>query len=301
MRARARVNEWIWAAGNPRRTRNDQARQTHMSRLIRIDLSPTDYIHVPQAPRIERSPIYSRGPGNEWQMWGVYGVNASGDRVGISNHTWSHLDAPFHLLPDGAGFDRLDPRRYLALRTRVVDLAQTAAERRETIEGVDYHSRIDVGDLPPDLDGFDAVFFATGFSALYGRRYPMREGADAHYPNVTADAARCLAGLGTLKVAAIDGPSFDKPDTHAIAHRILLGRQPEPVLLLETLTIERLRRHYGATLPREVLLTVEPLRALGSVRQDGALSSVYAWAPRPGDDAFFNEFADALCSATLEA
>ena len=42
-----------------------------MSRLVRIDLSPTDYIHVPQAPRIERSPIFSRGPGNEWQMWGV--------------------------------------------------------------------------------------------------------------------------------------------------------------------------------------------------------------------------------------
>ncbi len=89
-----------------------------------------DYIHVPQAPRIERSPIASRGPANEWQMWGVYGVNKAGDRVGISNHTWSHLDAPFHLLPAGAGFDRLDPRHYLALRTRVVDLAHTGPGRR---------------------------------------------------------------------------------------------------------------------------------------------------------------------------
>ena len=144
------------------------------------------------------------------------------------------------------------------------------------------------------------MLFATGFSGLYGRRYPMIDGADAHYPNVTADAARCLADVPTLKVAAIDGPSFDKPDTDAIAHRILLGREPEPVLLLETLTIERLRRHYGATLPREVLLTVEPLRALGSVRQDGALSSVYAWAPQPGYEGFFAEFMEAVCSATLE-
>jgi kynurenine formamidase len=271
-----------------------------MSRLIRIDLSPPDYIHVPQAPRIERSPIASRGPSNEWQMWGVYGVNHAGDRVGISNHTWSHLDAPFHLLPGGAGFDRLDPRRYLALRTRVVDLAHTGPERRETIHGVDYHSRIDVEDLPADLAGSDAVLFATGFSGLYGRRYPMTDGADAHYPNVTADAARTLAGVPTLKVAAIDGPSFDKPETDAIAHRILLGREPEPVLLLETLTIERLRRHFGATLPRDVLLTVEPLRALGSVRQDGALASVYAWAPQPGHEAFFDEFVEAVCAATLE-
>lgn len=272
-----------------------------MSRLVRIDLSPPDYIHVPQAPRIERSPILRRGPGNEWQMWGVYGVNAAGDRVGLSNHTWSHLDAPFHLLPAGASFDHLDPRHYLALRTRLVDLAHTGAERRETIDGVDYHSRIDLPDLPTDLEGFDAVLFATGFSALYARRYPMTDGADAHYPNVTADAARCLAGVGTLKVAAIDGPSFDKADTDAIAHRILLGRQPEPVLLLETLTIHRLRRHYGAALPREVLLTVEPLRALGSVRQDGALSSVYAWAPQPGHEAFFGEFAEAMRTAALEA
>jgi hypothetical protein len=182
----------------------------------------------------------------------------------------------------------------------VVDLAGTAPERRETIDGVDYHSRIDLPDVPTDLEGFDAVLFATGFSGLYRRRYPMTEGADAHYPNVTADAARCLAAVRTLKVAAIDGPSFDKPDTDAIAHRILLGRQPEPVLLLETLTIERLRRHYGAVLPREVLLTVEPLRALGSVRQDGALSSVYAWAPQHGHEAFFEQFVDAMCSAVLE-
>jgi kynurenine formamidase len=272
-----------------------------MSRLVRIDLSPTDYIHVPQAPRIERSPIFSRGPGNEWQMWGVYGVNAEGERVGLSNHTWSHLDAPFHLLPSGASFDHLDPRHYLALRTRVVDLAHSAVERRERIDGVDYHSRIDLPDVPTDLEGFDAVLFATGFSALYGRRYPMTDGADAHYPNVTADAARCLAGIRSLKVAAIDGPSFDKPETGAIAHRILLGRQPEPVLLLETLTIERLRRRFGSTLPRDVLLTVEPLRALGSVRQDGALSSVYAWAPEPGQEPFFADFVQAMCSAALEA
>ena len=100
-----------------------------------------------------------------------------------------------------------------------------------------------------------------------------------------------------LKVAAIDGPSFDKPDTDAIAHRILLGRQPEPVLLLETLTIERLRRHYGAALPGKCCSPSEPLRALGSVRQDGALASVYAWAPQPGHEAFFGEFVEAMRTA----
>jgi kynurenine formamidase len=241
----------------------------------------------------------SRGPANEWQMWGVYGVTESGERVGISNHTWSHLDAPFHLLTEGAGFDRLDPSHYLALRTRVADLAATPPDRREVIEGIGYHSRIDVEDLPEDLNGFDAVLFATGFSALYGRGYPMRPGADAHYPNVTEAAALRLAALTSLKVVAIDGPSVDKPETNAIAHRILLGRQPLPILLLETLSILALRRQFGDRLPREVLLTVEPLRALGSVRQDGALSSVYAYAPSAGDEAFFETFSQALRTATL--
>lgn len=265
--------------------------------LIRIDLSPPDYIHVPQAPRIERRPILSRGPSNEWQMWGVYGVAESGERVGLSNHTWSHLDAPYHLLPDGASFDRLERRHYLALRTRVVDLTRSA-ERRETIEGVSYHSWIDVADLPGDLEGFDAVLFATGFSALYARGYPMRDGADAHYPNVTEEAATRLAAIPSLKVAAIDGPSFDKPETHAIAHRILLGRQP-PVLLLETLSIGRLLQRFPEQLPREVLLTAEPLRALGSVRQDGALASVFAYAPAPGGEDAFRMFVEAMTGAEV--
>jgi kynurenine formamidase len=269
-----------------------------MSRLIRIDLSPPDYIHVPQAPRIERRPILARGADNEWQMWGVYGVTERGERVGLSNHTWSHLDAPFHLLADGSGFSGLDPSQYLALRARVVDLTRSDSTRRSVVEGVEYHTRVDVPDLPATLDGFDAVLLATGFCALYGRGYPMQPGADAQYPNITAAAAEALARLQGLNVVAIDAPSVDKPETLAIAHRILLGRRP-PVLLLETLTIERLQRAFPAGLPQEVLLTVEPLRALGSVRQDGALSSVYAYAPAPGEHAFFKEFSEALRTATL--
>lgn len=265
--------------------------------LIRFDLSPADYIHVPQAPRIERRPILARGPDNEWQMTGVYGVNDAGERVGLSNHTWSHLDAPFHLLAEGTTFDRLDPAQYLALRARVVDLTRTGPERRETVQGVSYHTRIDVEDLPQDLSGVDAVLFVTGFAALYSSGYPMTVGADAHYPHVTREAAERLAAVPGLRVAGIDGPSFDKPDTHAIAHRVLLGRRPSPVLLLETLTFERMR-HYGDPLPADVLLTVEPLRAFGR-DPDGALSSVYAYAPAAGSEAWFAKFVHAMQTARL--
>jgi kynurenine formamidase len=266
-------------------------------RLIRIDLSPPDFIHVPQAPRIERHEILRRDGANEWQMWGVCGLDASGARVGVSNHTWSHLDAPYHLLPDGATFDRLDPRTYLALRTRVVDLTQSDQERREMIETVTYHTWIDSSDVPGDLGGFDAVLFVTGFSRLYATGYPMRDGADAHYPSLTREAADRLAAQSSLRVVAIDGPSVDKPESNAVAHRILLGRRP-PVLLLETLYTERLLRAF-TPLPRELLLTVEPFRAFGR-EPDGALSSVYAYAPAPGEHTFFEAFVEAMRTARLE-
>jgi kynurenine formamidase len=265
--------------------------------MIRVDLSPPDYVHVPQAPRIERRTFCTRGPGNEWHMWTAGSVSAEGERYGLSNHTWSHLDAPFHLLQDGATFERLDPRHYLALDARLVDLTASGAERRETVDGVSYHTRIDVEDLPSDLGAVDAALFVTGFAALYSSGYPMRAGADEHYPHVTREAAERLAAHANLRVVGIDGPSFDKPATKAIAHRLLLGRQPSPILLLETLTFERLRAH-ASPLPPRVLLTIEPLRAFGT-DADGALSSVYLYAPSPGGEAEFAAFSRALRSATV--
>jgi kynurenine formamidase len=253
--------------------------------MIRIDLSPTDFIHVPQAPRIERRTFCTRTPDNQWHMWTAGSVTADGERLGLSNHTWSHLDAPFHLLPQGP------------TSARVVDLTSTPPERRETVDGVNYHTRIDVEDLPDDLDSFEAVLFVTGFAALYATGYPMQPGADAHYPHVTREAAARLAACPRLRVAGIDGPSFDKPETDAIAHRVLLGRAPSPILLLETLTFERLCAHVQP-LPSRVLLTIEPLRAFGH-DADGALSSVYAYAPASGEEAEFAAFSKSLRSATL--
>jgi len=272
--------------------------KTASFQLVRVDLSPTDYVHVPQAPKIERRPIFARGGDNEWEMSGVVGLNAAGECVGVSNHTWSHLDAPYHLLADGASLDDIDPRHYLASRTRVVDLTNSnVPARRETVDGVDYHSRIDVADLPDDFAEYDALLFVTGFGALIDRGYPMAEGADHHYPNVTRAAAERIADVSSIRLVGIDSPSFDKPETNAAAHRVLLGRRPAPVLLLETLTCERLRRALDP-LPAEILLTVEPLRAYGE-RPDGALSSVYAYAAPEAETSQFNSFVELMRGAKV--
>lgn len=270
--------------------------------LLRIDLSPSDYTHVPQAPRIERREILRRGGDNPWQMMGVVGLGVDGACLGVSNHTWSHVDAPFHLLGDGASLDQIDPAQYLANRARVVDLkpGSTSVDpaRTETIDGIEYHTLIDVDDLPSDLATCDALLFVTGFGALIDRGYPMRPAADYHYPGITAAAAARLAAAPRLKLVALDSPTIDKPEANAAAHRTLLSRRPAPVLIVETLTCERLR---GALrpLPREVLLTVEPLRAFGP-RPDGALASVYAWtAPSDREGAEFDAFGTTLLGARL--
>jgi kynurenine formamidase len=233
-------------------------------------------------------------------MWGVLGVGETGEQLGISNHTWSHLDAPYHLIGDGASLDELDPTDYLASLARVIDLSGSDPARRESIDGVDYHSRIDVKDLPADLEsetrGCEALLFVTGFGALIDRGFPMTSGADEHYPNLTRDAAKLVASLSHIRLVAIDSPSFDKPETRAIAHRILLGRRPKPVLLLETLTCERLRRAVNP-LPDKVLLTAEPLRAYGK-KPDGALASVFAYAGT-GDGNRFENFATAMRAARI--
>jgi kynurenine formamidase len=263
--------------------------------LIRIDLSPADYVFVPQAPRIERRVIRTRGDDNEWEMSGVVGITEDGRCAGVSNHTWSHIDAPYHLLKDGVSLDEIDPRHYLVTLAKVVDLTRSGPDRRETIEGVSYHSVIDLDDLPSEVEGYDALLFVTGFGALVDRGYPMTPGADSHYPNVSQGAAEKIAAIDSIRLVGIDGPSFDKPETNAIAHRILLGRKPTPILLLETLTCERMRRAFDP-LPREVLLTVEPLRAYGN-RPDGALASVYAYAPSVGNSSRFRDFVEIMRSA----
>ncbi len=207
------------------------------------------------------------------------------------------MDAPFHRLAHGATLDRIAPAHYLASRTRVVDLSSSNARaQREVVRGTDYHSLIDADDVPDGLEGYDAVLFVTGFGPLIEQGYPMTDGADEHYPSLTRAAAERLAAVSSLRLIAIDSPTIDKPPADGIAHVALLGRTP-PVLLVETLTCERLRRA-ASPLPAEGLLTVEPLRAFGP-EPDGALASVYFYYPRDSQQtAAFDAFSSVLRDAT---
>jgi hypothetical protein len=125
----------------------------------------------------------------------------------------------------------------------------------------------------------------------------MTSAADAHYPSLTETAAHRLAAIGSLRLVALDSPTIDKPQADGIAHVVLLGRQPAPVLLVESLTCERLRRAV-IPLPRDVLLTVEPLRAFGP-SPDGALASVYAYCADLGSETDLDRLATLMIDATM--
>jgi hypothetical protein len=115
--------------------------------MIRIDLSPPDFIHVPQAPRIGGAPS-ARAPGQRVAHVDGRQRHGRGRAAAACRITLVPLDAPFHLLPRGPTFEQLDPRHYLALDARLVDLTSSGNERRETVSGVNYHTRVDVADLP---------------------------------------------------------------------------------------------------------------------------------------------------------
>ena len=86
--------------------------------LTRYDLSPPDYVHVPQAPRIERPEILRRGGDNEWQMWGVAGVTRDGERTGCPTTPGRTSMRRFTFWATGPTFERLDPRHYSGGRCR---------------------------------------------------------------------------------------------------------------------------------------------------------------------------------------
>ena len=168
-------------------------------------------------------------PDNEWHMWTAGSVTAEGERLGLSNHTWSHLDAPFHLLPDG--------RDVRAARSAALPGARRPARRphrhrsrspRDRRRRQLPHPNRRRGPAAGPRRSRGGAVRDRLRRALRGRNIRCSDGADAHYPHVTREAAaKRLAALPNLRVAGIDGPSFDKPETNAAAHR--RAARPAPV------------------------------------------------------------------------
>ena len=118
------------------------------------------------------------------------------------SHTGTHMDAPAHMLPDGATLDSYAPEK-LAGAAVVVDCRGEKAISLPLLQRY-------------DLSGVDFVLFCTGWDKKWG--------TPAYYENfpcLTAEAAAYLAAL-SLKGVGEDSISLDPCDSTDFPNHITL-------------------------------------------------------------------------------
>ena len=154
----------------------------------------------------------------------------------FGTHVSTHIDAPFHAIPDGWTVDRIPPERLVGV-ARVV-----------RIPGRDQSTPLDAKDFErvPDLDKVEKLILETGWAKrTWGSKEYFTEG-----PFLTRQGAEFLARLPRLHLIGSDFPNVDskkdmvmgKPNPN---HQILLGRS---IILLENLLrLEEIDEHFFLT------------------------------------------------------
>ena len=169
-------------------------------------------------------PLWPGTPAPEFSDLHTVARDGFGERwLQLSSHTGTHLDAPAHLFEGAASLDRLAVEHFIG-RGVALDLRDS---RDETISlDALLASRERIGRA-------EFLLLHTGWSRFWGS-----DGYDRDYPQLSAEAAAWLTGLG-LKGIGIDAPSFDEADSEALpVHRCLLGAG---LVLIENLTaLERI-------------------------------------------------------------
>jgi len=165
------------------------------------------------------------------------GDEANASAVTMSVHSGTHVDAPFHFLPDGATIDALPLQTFIGpALVHAVD-----AER--------YITEAHVNAI--DLGGVTRVLFKTRNSGL------LRKPAyDPDFVAFSVEAARALVGRG-VSLVGLDYLSVAHADEQVPVHRAFLDHG---VILLEGIDLSEVE-------PGRYELICFPLRLRGS---DGA-------------------------------
>ncbi|HYK92351.1 MAG TPA: arylformamidase [Acidobacteriota bacterium] len=151
-----------------------------------------------------------------WTMKLSEGDSCNVSAVTMSNHTGTHVDAPYHFDVSGADIGSvalthyMGPARVMALR---VDGAITASELEKS-----------------NWEGVERVLFKTRASSLSEDQF------DRHFAYLGEDAAEFLGGRGLLLVGT-DAPSVDAfGSKHLRSHKILLEHE---IAILEGVRLGR--------------------------------------------------------------
>jgi len=130
--------------------------------------------------------------------------------IHASLHAGTHVDAPFHFVPDGATIESLPPELFVG------------AARVCHVDAVDQITAADVKRL--DLVGEKRVLFKTRNSELL-----HKPAYDSAFVPFSVDGARALADLG-VQLVGLDYLSVAPADQQITVHRAFLDRG---VVLLE--------------------------------------------------------------------
>ncbi len=154
----------------------------------------------------------------------------------IYTHTGTHIDAPYHLLPNGLTVDQFDVEHFVG-KARVIDLSHLASRV------ISLHT---LQQYEAWLGEIDYLLLNTGWSNYWG---------DARYftdfPALSAEAAEWLLPFG-LKGIGIDAISIDPIEDNALTVHHILFKQN--MIILENLT------NLAALGDRAFLLSCLPLK-----------------------------------------
>ncbi len=196
-----------------------------------LDVSVPIYagmVHFPGDPSIEIDTITDVRKGDICTI----------SQLKMGSHTGTHIDAPIHFLPDGAGAEEV-PLEHLIGPARVIEIKDSVAVKAEELRA-------------HNLGVHERLLFKTSNSQQCWKTSQFVENS----VSISEDAASYLASLNTLAVG-IDYLSAGSPETH----RTLLGAD---VVIIEGLNLTGIARG------RYELLCL-PLKIVGG---DGAVARV---------------------------
>lgn len=140
-------------------------------------------------------------------------------QITLLTHTGTHLDAPAHIMPQGATLDRLPVETFVG-KGCVLDMR---GKKEITPEDLEPHARA--------LASSEFVLLRTGWNKYWGEPKYTED-----IPVLTSEAAQELLrlGNGALKGVGLDTISVDPiASTELPVHKILLG---QGLVIVENLT-----------------------------------------------------------------
>lgn len=186
-----------------------RSRDLRFSRLVDLSLEVS--------PETQMFPSYPQPAFTPWTTREVHGFFA--ESLFMVSHTGTHVDAPFHMEPEGQRMDEVPLDRFFA-PAHVLDL-HDLPPRARIGPGPIRNAR---AALTRPMTRGDAVLVRTGWERKRGRAAYLTDN-----PGLTAAAARTLVGWG-VSMVGIDSPNLDPAGESGFgAHHALLSAEV-PVL-----------------------------------------------------------------------